>query len=111
MDIDGAIRARDLPFHGMLTRHLTRSDFLRPSTVCVRPPPKPGKHSPAWLFAGSAQDACGRKAERMRRFSSNNSAATLAHDVDILCTYPLPHKKDDQALKRICAEHTAVSSR
>lgn len=35
----------------------------------------------------------------------------LAHGVDILCTYPLPHEKDDEALKRICAEHTAVFSR
>jgi hypothetical protein len=35
----------------------------------------------------------------------------LAHDVDILCAYPLPYQKDDEALKRICAEHTTVSSR
>jgi hypothetical protein len=29
-------------------------------------------------------------------------------DLDILCVYPVPHDKDDQALARICAEHTAV---
>jgi DNA-binding NarL/FixJ family response regulator len=31
------------------------------------------------------------------------------HNVDILCAYPLPGgQEDDQALKSICAEHTAV---
>ena len=31
------------------------------------------------------------------------------HNVDILCAYPLPHgQEDDQAVKSICAEHTAV---
>ena len=34
----------------------------------------------------------------------------LAHDVDILCVYPVPYTTDDQALTRICAEHTAVSA-
>jgi two-component system nitrate/nitrite response regulator NarL len=32
----------------------------------------------------------------------------LPHDVDILCVYPVPHDKDDEALMRVCAEHTAV---
>jgi DNA-binding NarL/FixJ family response regulator len=35
----------------------------------------------------------------------------LATDVDILCLYPLPRNTDDEALERICGEHTAVSSR
>ena len=31
------------------------------------------------------------------------------HNVDILCAYPFPHgQKDDQVLKSICVEHTAV---
>ena len=34
----------------------------------------------------------------------------LANDVDILCVYPVPYTTDDQALTRICAEHTAVSA-
>jgi DNA-binding NarL/FixJ family response regulator len=41
-----------------------------------------------------------------------NELARSRHDVDILCPYPLPFgKEDDQGLKRICAEHTVVSSR
>ena len=41
-----------------------------------------------------------------------NELARSRHDVDILCPYPLPFgKEDDQRLKRICAEHTVVSSR
>ena len=78
--------------------------------MCVRPPPKPGKHIPASPFAGNVRDACGPQAERRRRFSSNNSVANCAHDVDILCAYPVPYTKDDQTLTRICAEHTAVSA-
>jgi DNA-binding NarL/FixJ family response regulator len=32
-----------------------------------------------------------------------------AHNVEILCAYPLPHgQEDDEALKSICAEHTAA---
>ena len=83
VDIDGAIE-RGTCFHSMLTKHLTPSDFLRPSTVCVRPPSKPGKHIPAWLFAGNAQDACGPQAERRRRFSSNNSVAS-SRTTSIFC--------------------------
>ncbi len=48
-------------FHLTLTSHLTPSDFSRRSTVCVRPPPKPGKHVPASLFAGNVRDAVGRR--------------------------------------------------
>ena len=94
----------------MLTKHPTRSDFLTPSTVCVRPLPEPGNHVPAWRFAGNVPDACGPQAERRRRFSSNNLCSELRADVDILCLYPVPYTKDDQALERMCAEHTAVSA-
>jgi len=27
-----------------------------------------------------------------------------------LCAYPVPYTNDDQALTRVCAEHTAVST-
>ena len=74
VDIDGAIE-RGIAFHLMLTSHPIRSDFSRRSTVCVRPPPKPGKHIPASPFAGNVRDACGPQAERRRPFSSNNSVA------------------------------------
>jgi DNA-binding NarL/FixJ family response regulator len=41
-----------------------------------------------------------------------NELARTRHDVDILCPYPSPFGKgDDQGLKSICAEHTAVNSR
>ena len=43
--------------------------------MCVKPPPGRAKHILASLFAGNVRDACGPKAERRRRFSSNNSAA------------------------------------
>ena len=61
--------------HLTLTPHLTPSDFSRRSTLCVRPPPKPGKPFAASLFAGNVPDACGPLAERRRRFSSKNSVA------------------------------------
>jgi DNA-binding NarL/FixJ family response regulator len=41
-----------------------------------------------------------------------NELARSRHDVDILCPYPLTFgNEDDQRLKRICAEHTVISSR
>ena len=109
VDIDGAIE-RGTCLSSMPTSHPTQSDFSRRSTVCVRPPPEPGRRIPASPFAGNVLDACGPQAERRRRFSSNNSVANCAHDVDILCVYPVPYTNDDQALTRICAEHTAVSA-
>jgi DNA-binding NarL/FixJ family response regulator len=41
-----------------------------------------------------------------------NELVRSHHDVDILCPYPLPFaKEDDAGLKSICAEHTAVNFR
>jgi hypothetical protein len=51
--------------------------------------------------------AAGRTAEavELERF-----CAELAGDVDILCAYPVPYPEADQALTRVCAEHTAVAA-
>ena len=51
--------------------------------------------------------AAGRTAEAVQL---EQLCGELAHDVDILCVYPVPYAKDDQALTRVCAEHTAVSA-
>jgi CheY-like chemotaxis protein len=51
--------------------------------------------------------AAGRTAEAVQL---EQLCGELAHDVDILCAYPVPYTNDDQALTRICAEHTAVSA-
>jgi two-component system nitrate/nitrite response regulator NarL len=51
--------------------------------------------------------AAGRTAEAVQL---EQLCSELAHDVDILCAYPVPYTTDDQALTRICAEHTAVSA-
>ena len=95
-------------FRLTLTSHLTPSDFSRRSTVCVRPPPSRKAH-PRVAFAGNVGRlwAAGRTAEAVQL---EQLCGELAHDVDILCAYPVPYTTDDQALTRICAEHTAVSA-
>jgi DNA-binding NarL/FixJ family response regulator len=61
---------------------------------------------------------CGERAGRLWAEGRTDEAlqleqlcSELAHDFDILCTYPLPYQEDDNVLKCICAKHTAVSSR
>src|SRR5688572_1339162 len=69
---------------------------------------KAGKAHPRVTLCGERAGrlwAAGRTAEAVHL---EHFCGELAHDVDILCVYPVPYTKDDQALTRICAEHTAV---
>jgi DNA-binding NarL/FixJ family response regulator len=71
---------------------------------------KAGKAHPRVAFCGERAGrlwAAGRTAEAVQL---EQLCSELAQDVDILCAYPVPYTKDDQALTRICAEHTAVSA-
>ena len=71
---------------------------------------KAGKAHPRVTFCGERAGrlwAAGRTAEAVQL---EQLCDELAHDVDILCAYPVPYTKDNQALTRICAEHTAVSA-
>lgn len=62
---------------------------------------------------------CGERAGRFWAEGKTDEAIRLeqlwnklakSHEIDILCTYPLPEvQEDERALKSICAEHTAVS--
>ena len=70
---------------------------------------KAGKAHPRVAF-------CGERAGRLWAAGSTEEAVQLErlcgelpHDVDILCAYPVPYTKDDPALTRMCAEHTAVA--
>jgi len=60
---------------------------------------------------------CGERAGRLWAAGRTAEAAQLeqlcselADDVDILCAYPVPYTDADQALTRVCSEHTAVSA-
>ena len=69
-----------------------------------------GNAHPRVAFCGERAGrlwAAGRTAEavQLEQFCSE-----LPHEVDILCAYPLPRTKEDQALTRICAEHTVVTA-
>jgi DNA-binding NarL/FixJ family response regulator len=74
----------------------------------------------AALNAGNAQPRvafCGERAGRLWADGRTSEAielemfcSNLAHDVDILCLYPMPYTKDDRALEGVCAAHTAVSA-
>ena len=69
-----------------------------------------GNAHPRVAFCGERAGrlwAAGRIAEAVQL---EEFCAELARDVDILCTYPVPHTKDDQAITRICEGHTAVSA-
>jgi DNA-binding NarL/FixJ family response regulator len=75
----------------------------------VRAAAKARKAHPRVAFCGERAGrlwAAGRTAEAVQL---EQLCSELAHDVDILCAYPVPYTNDDQALTRICAEHTTVS--
>jgi len=69
-----------------------------------------GKAIPRVAFFGERAGrlwAAGRTAEAIQL---EEFCGELAPDVDVLCAYPVPYTSDDQALTRVCAEHTAVSA-
>jgi DNA-binding NarL/FixJ family response regulator len=108
VDIDGAIeRGTCLSIDADVVpdpaRFLDAIDGVRDAAT------KAGNAYPRVAFCGERAGrlwAAGRTAEavQLERFCGE-----LAQDVDILCAYPLPFTKDDQALTRICEAHTAVS--
>ena len=110
VDIDGAIeRGTYLSFDADEAPDSVR--FLEAVNGVREAAAKAGKPHPRVAFCGERAGrlwAEGRTAEAVQL---EQLCSELAHDVDILCAYPLPYKNDDEALKRICAEHSAVSSR
>jgi DNA-binding NarL/FixJ family response regulator len=69
-----------------------------------------GNPAPRIAFCGERAGrlwAAGRTAEaaQLEQFCGD-----LPRDVDILCVYPVPYTTDDEAIRSICADHTAVSS-
>src|SRR5580765_3368865 len=110
VDIDGAFgRGTCLLFDADIAPDPVR--FLEAINGVREAAAKAGKAHPRVAFCGERAGrlwAAGRTAEAVQL---EQLCSELAHDVDILCAYPVPYPNDDQALKRICAEHTAVSSR
>ncbi len=109
VDIDGAIergtyRSFDADVAPDPVRFLEAINGVRAAAT------KAGNAHPRVAFCGERAGrlwAAGRTAEAVQL---EQLCGELAHDVDILCAYPVPYAKDDQALTRICAEHTAVSA-
>ena len=108
VDIDGAIeRGTYLSFDADLAVDPLR--FVR-AINAVREAAAAGKARPRIAFCGERAGrlwATGRTAEAVEL---EQFCGGLARDVDILCVYPVPYTNDDQALTRICAEHTVVSA-
>jgi Response regulator receiver domain/MEDS: MEthanogen/methylotroph, DcmR Sensory domain len=110
VEIDGAIeRGTCLLFDADVApdpvRFLEAIDDVREAAA------KAGKAHPRVAFCGERAGrlwAAGRMAEAVQL---EQFCGELAHDVDILCAYPVPYTEHNQALTRICAEHTAVSAR
>ena len=109
VDIDGAIergtyQSFDADVAPDPVRFLDAIDGARMAAATA------GKAHPRVAFCGERAGrlwAAGRTAEAVQL---EQLCSELAHDVDILCAYPIPYRKDDQALTRICAEHTAVAA-
>jgi len=109
VDIDGAIergtyRSFDADVAPDPVRFLEAIDGVRGAAT------KAGNAHPRIAFCGERAGrlwAAGRTAEAVQL---EQLCSELAQDVDILCAYPVPYTNDDQALTRICAEHTTVSA-
>ena len=109
VDIDGAIergtyRSFDADVAPDPVRFLEAIDGVRGAAT------KAGNAHPRIAFCGERAGrlwAAGRMAEAVQL---EQLCGELAYDVDILCAYPVPYTNDDQALTRICAEHTTVSA-
>jgi DNA-binding NarL/FixJ family response regulator len=108
VDIDGAIeRGTCVSFDADVAPAHVR--FLDAINGVREAAAKAGKAYPRIAFCGERAGrlwAAGRTAEAVQL---EQLCGDLAPDVDILCLYPVPYTNDDQALRRICAEHTAVS--
>jgi DNA-binding response OmpR family regulator len=109
VDIDGAIeRGTCLSFDADVAPDPVR--FLEAINAVRAAAANAGKAHPRVAFCGERAGrlwAAGRTDEAVQL---ERICGELAHDVDILCAYPVPYTDDDQALTRICAEHTAVSA-
>ena len=109
VDIDGAIergicRSFDADAAPDAVRFAEAIDGVRAAAGTA------GKAHPRVAFCGESAGrlwAAGRRAEAVLL---EHRCGELPHDVDILCLYPMPYTKDDEALTRICAEHTTVSA-
>lgn len=53
----------------------------------------------------------GRIDEAIRLEQLFNELAKNRDDLDVLCVYPVPHRHDDDAFRRLCAEHSEMSFR
>jgi DNA-binding NarL/FixJ family response regulator len=109
VDIDGAIeRGTCLVFDADVAPDPVR--FLDVINGVRAAAAKAGKAHPRVAFCGERAGrlwAAGRTAEAVQL---EQLCGELADDVDILCAYPVPFMINDQALTRICAEHTVVSA-
>jgi len=108
VDIDGAIeRGTCLSFDADVAPDPAR--FLDAINGVRAAAARAGKPHPRVAFCGERAGrlwAAGRTAEAVQL---EQLCGELPQEVDILCAYPVPYTNDDQALTRICAEHTAVS--
>ena len=109
VDIDRAIeRGTCLSFDADVAPDPVR--FLEAINGVREAAAKAGKAHPRVAFCGERAGrlwAAGRTEEAVQL---EQLCGELAHDVDILCGYPVPYTGDDQMLTRICAEHTVVSA-
>jgi DNA-binding NarL/FixJ family response regulator len=108
VDIDGAIaRGTYLSFEA---DEAPDPDRFLDAINGVREAARAGKPHPRVAFCGERAGrlwAAGRTAQAVQL---EQLCSELPRDVDILCLYPIPFTEGDQALERMCAEHTAVST-
>ena len=110
VDIDDAIlRGACVSFDADVAldrlRFLEAIDTVRAAAVAA------GNARPRVAFCGERAGRLWAAARTAEAVQLEEFCGELSDDVDILCLYPVPYNQGDPALTRICAEHTAVSSK
>jgi DNA-binding NarL/FixJ family response regulator len=109
VDIDGAIeRGTYVSFDADVAPDSAR--FIEAANGVRQAAAKAGKAHPRLALCGERAGRLWAEGRTAEAAQLEQLCSELAHDVDILCLYPVPYTKDNPALTRICAEHTAVSA-
>jgi DNA-binding NarL/FixJ family response regulator len=107
VDIDGAIERRT--YLSLDADEAPDDRFLEAANSVREAAAREGKAHPRVALCGERAGRLWAEGRTAEAIQLEQLCSGLAHDIDILCVYPVPYTNDDQALTRICAEHTAVS--
>jgi CheY-like chemotaxis protein len=108
VDIDGAIERRT--YLRLDADDAPDDRFLEAANIVREAAARAGKANPRVAACGERAGRLWAEGRTAEAIQLEQLCSELAHDIDILCVYPVLYTNDDQTLTRICAEHTAVSA-